>query len=254
MLNKEIILDKNTGSAYNTSFTFGQINKKDIITIYCLLESENILEYFALEEVLRNLLKRGLDSIKLVLIVGMGGVIPDLSSQFDIRLGNVVISKMFAKGLDPGVAAMYKFRGQVSWWARKAVAKLESQQLMRTGSRWYDAWPKRLPSSAQAKFTDPVADILYSRSYDHSYQGPRGHGCGKCSNTEIVSGRARSLKTPVVYIGNTFVIKDDFGIPETLRGHRAMKEWTAKPLVFMKNGATVVVTFPCIIVYGVSNY
>jgi hypothetical protein len=33
-----------------------------------------------------------------------------------------------------------------------------------------------------------------------------------------------------------------------------MKEWTAKPLVSTKNGATVVATFPCIIICGVSNY
>jgi hypothetical protein len=253
MLDKEIVLDEDTESAHDDSFTFGQIDKKDIVIIYHPLESENTPEYSASEKNLRNLLKRRFDSVKLVLVVGVGGVMPDLCPKFDVRLGDIVVSQTFAKDLDSRLTAMCKFRGQASWWVLQAVAKLESQQLMGTGSRWYDGWPKRLPSSAQVKFIQPGHDLLFSRSYKHVHYEPRP-SCGNCSNTGIVRRRERNLKTPVVHVGNTFVTKDDFGIAENMRSHPTMKELTAKPLVFTKNRATVVATFPCIIICGVSNY
>jgi hypothetical protein len=255
MLDKKIEPDENTAWAHDTSFTFGQISKHDIVIIYHPLESKDAPEYSDSGDILQNLFKHRFDSVELILLVGTGGAIPGLSPNFDIRLGDIVVGETVSMSLN---LKTWKFgyRGQLSWWVRQAVAKLELDPLVTSPHSWYFTKPKEFPNVAsdEFKYPGPQYDKLYFRSYLH--QGPRVQDCKACDTTKIDVRQSRYNVFPAVHLGNAFVSEDGFGI-NSMSGIShllTIKEWTSKPLVLTRNGATVVAAFPCIIICGVSNY
>ena len=254
MLDKEIVLNKDTAWAHDASFTFGQISKNEIVIIYHPVENEDSPEHSASEEVLRNLLKTRFDCVELVLIVGSGGAIPEFAPKFDIRLGDIVVGETMSMGLD-GRTGTFKFRGQLSWWVHQAVAKLELHPFLADTSCWYNIGSEYLADLAERhfKYAGPAYDTLYSRKYEHKLPG---HDCTGCSPTAVVPRQRRPYHIPVVHLGHAFVSRNESEIPRVgdQGAYRIMREWTSKPMVITRNGGTLIGTFPCIIISGISNY
>ena len=255
MLDKEIVLNKDTAWTHDASFTFGQIGESYIVIIYHPVENEDSPANSASEEVLRNLLKRRFDSVELVFIVGRGGAIPEFAPKFDIRLGDVVVGETFSMGLESN--GNCRFRGELSLFVRQVVAKLELHPLLVDGSSWYNTASERISNLAERHFkhAGPENDILYRRVYPHKLTG---QSCKNCNRTidSMVPRQPRTYRIPVVHLGHAFVTRTEFEIPQggNEGPYRTMKEYKSKPMVITRNGGTLLTTFPCIIISGISNY
>ena len=156
-----------------------------------------------------------------------------LNDEFDIRLGDIVVGETFCTNLNTKTGKC-ESRGQVSWWVRQALAKLELHPLLENGSCWYNPQSKHLANLAEHHF-----------KYVAWENDPRRNARN--------SSRSRSNRVPQVHLGNAFVIEDESEFPpKVLDVLRARKEWTSKPTVLTRT--TLVETFPCIIICGVAHY
>jgi hypothetical protein len=246
VLDKEFDPDPDTSWAHDAAFTFGKIGKNYLVIIYQPTKGGNWDEDSPSTDALQDTLRRRFASIELVLIIGAGGAPLEVSQEFDIRLGDIVVGETASMGI--GSDGLYKFQGQPTWWARQAIAKLESRQLRGVGFDWKD-FAAKLPPSAQSQFAFPGAheDILFPRRVLHFSPNQE---CGDCPQNEALLRAKRSNNYPVIHIGNAFVhtMRDDsesFG---------AFRNWRPMPMVFTKNGACLVEKFPCLLICGVSNY
>jgi hypothetical protein len=246
VLDEEFEPDPDTSWAHDAAFTFGKIGRNYIVIIYQPTEGGNWDEDSSSTEALQDTLRRRFASIELVLIIGTGGAPLEVSQEFDIRLGDIVVGETTSMGI--GLDGLYKFQGQPTWWARQAIAKLESRQFRGVGFDWND-FAEKLPALARSQFSFPGArtDKLFPRTVFHNPSVP---DCGGCDPDKALPRAQRTKDCPVIHIGNAFV--------DTMRDYSERFEdsrnWRPMPMVFTRNGACLVETFPCLLICGVSNY
>ncbi|GKT52029.1 kinesin light chain [Colletotrichum spaethianum] len=195
-------------------------------------------------------------SLRFGVLVGIGGGVPDLNDDIDIRLGDVVISQ--PSGQHGGVI-QYDFGktgagGRVARTGNlnapptvllNALAKLRSNDLRRKTQ----VLTHLSQLSGQPEFASPGPDndILYDASSAHIGRAI----CAKCRPEDVVDRDARATTKPILFIGNI------------ASGNQVMKDGQTRDrysqelggvLCFEMEAAGLMNNFPCIVIRGICDY
>ncbi|KAH8695249.1 hypothetical protein BGW36DRAFT_360954 [Talaromyces proteolyticus] len=191
------------------------------------------------------------------LLVGIGGGVP--SSENDIRLGDVVVSKPF--GSSSGViqydygktTANSKF--QVHGTLNKpppilltAMSNLQADEIM--GENRMDSYLAEIvtkyPSMSNFTHQGEQHDILFKADYDDSSLNE----AGQCDDTVIIKRPRRNTQSPKVFYGlvasGNQVMKDGRTRDEIAKKHGI--------ICFEMEAAGLMDYFPCLVVRGICDY
>jgi nucleoside phosphorylase len=199
-------------------------------------------------------------SIRFGLLVGIGGGVPGDEDEYDIRLGDVVVSQPtdtfggvvqydLGKKLADG---SFKRTGQLNKppsILSANVRKLQAQhsrvgiQILRYLSEMTQRYPKM-----QTQYSFPAIDLdqLFFASYTHQ----PGVTCDKCDRQQTVSRLPRSDSEPRVYygmIGSANLVVKDAVVRDELK--RDMKI-----LCVEMEAAGLMDNFPCLVIRGICDY
>ncbi|KZL87964.1 kinesin light chain [Colletotrichum incanum] len=201
-------------------------------------------------------MKSSFPSLRFGVLVGIGGGVPNLDDDIDIRLGDVVISQ--PAGQHGGVI-QYDFgkTGADSRIARtgslnapptillNALAKLRANDFLGETQ----ALTHLSQLSIQPKFASPgpEKDTLYDASSLHV----AGDTCAKCRPEDAVDRDARATPDPVLFFGNI------------ASGNQVMKDGQTRDrysqelggvLCFEMEAAGLMNNFSCIVIRGICDY
>lgn len=235
----------------HNSYTFGRIGDHNIV-IGCLPKGQLGVVSAA---TVATQMKSSFNSIRLGLMVGIGGGVPN--EENDIRLGDVVVSQ--PHGQHGGVVQydMGKTRpdGQflrtgslnspppvvlTALTAVDAAVEMDETEI----SAHLDRLTNRLPKFA---FPGKLIDRLYKPTYNH--KGVRE--CSECGDQEIIERGDRASIEPVIHYGTI------------ASGNQVMKDAVTRDklshdlggvLCFEMEAAGLMNNFPCLVIRGISDY
>ncbi|KAF4833518.1 Ankyrin-1 [Colletotrichum siamense] len=232
-------------------YAFGNIGNHNIV-IACLPSGQYGITSAAL---VANNMRWSFPSIKIRLMVGIGGGVPD---KVDIRLGDVVVSNPTAAS--PGVI-QYDFgktvqagRFQLSGALNKppqdllaAVAKLRADHQLRPSriSDYLAGMRERNPSMDAYTYRGAGQDRLYEATYEHV-----GDSCDDCDLSQLVRRRPRSNNSPWIHYGIVASANQVMKHGQT-RHHLAHE---LDVLCFEMEAAGLMDSFPCLVVRGICDY
>lgn len=200
-------------------------------------------------------------SIRFSLLVGIGGGVPDLSSDIDIRLGDVVVSKP-----SQTFGGVVQFdRGKhlsQSRFERTGMLQKPPDVLLATSQR-LEAQHKRIDSDISNILNDMIERYPVMRRNKYVYQGAEndclfqtsyqhhgGSDCRNCDPMKIVQRENRESTIPMIHYGtigssNTLIrdsikreeLKNNFGI-----------------LCVDMEAAGLMNSFPCLVIRGICDY
>jgi len=197
------------------------------------------------------------DSIRLGLMVGIGGGVP--GKDADIRLGDVVVSKPdkrfggvvqydYGKTVKGGRFEQTGTLDKPPQALLTAIAKLQADHMV-DGSRipTYLSEIKRRTKMSSFTHRGQEQDRLFQAKYDHVGSG---NTCGDCDLGKLVARSARAADEPVVHYGLI------------ASGNQVMKHGTTRDrlaqelgvLCFEMEAAGVMDDFPCLVIRGICDY
>ena len=236
------------------SYTLGRIGKHNTV-IAVLPEIGNNLSATVATQLLNDF-----PSIHFVLLVGIGGGVPDDEDGDDIRLGDVVISKPTAAfgGVVQYDLGQYPASGSFERtgvlakpprFLRAAVEQLAANHRVR-GSQvphYLSTMLQRYPAMEEEYSRPGVQlDQLFQADYPH-ISGPNCHNCDK---RQIVERSVRGNENPKFHygtIGSANMVVKDAGLREKLRRELKIK------CVEME-AADLMDSFPCLVIRGICDY
>ncbi|KAK1656993.1 hypothetical protein BDP55DRAFT_43077 [Colletotrichum godetiae] len=201
-------------------------------------------------------MKTSFPSLRFGVLVGIGGGVPNLEDDIDIRLGDVVISQPagqhggviqydFGKtGADGRIARTGSLNAPHTILLN-ALAKLRANDLRRKTQVL-----KHLSQlSSQPEFASPGSekDTLYDASSPHIGTAT----CAKCHPADVVDRDARATTKPVLFFGNI------------ASGNQVMKDGQTRDryshelggvLCFEMEAAGLMNNFSCIVIRGICDY
>lgn len=234
----------------NNVYTYGSIGPHNVV-LACL--PAGVLGNSSAATVAMDLV-RSFGSIKLGLLVGIGGGIP---TELDIRLGDVVVST--PDGTHGGVV-QYDLGKTVEGgrFVRRGVldkphpillsAISQVQAKHKRGEPTFYGYiseaVKRCPNFAPPK---ERSDVLFEAAYDHQ-SGEKT--CDKCDPARVVSRADRPSKDPQIYYGNI------------ASGNQVMKHGSTrdrlareeKVICLEMEAAGLMNRLPCTVIRGISDY
>ena len=196
------------------------------------------------------------------LLVGIGGGIPNLAAEVDIRLGDVVVNQ--PTGTTGGVIQYDKGKNTASGgFERKGMlnapptALLTALQSLRAEHELSDShipiylteMLERRPKMERMGYGFPGADkdVLYSAQHNHK---PGMTTCQACDQAEKVSRPLRLTAHPQIHYGiiasGNQVVKDPVVRDQMQRDYGA--------LCVEMEAAGLMNEFPCLVIRGVSDY
>lgn len=199
-------------------------------------------------------------SIRFGLLVGIGGGIP-VEDQFDIRLGDIVVSKPTAT-----FGGVIQFdRGQVrdnGHFERTGtlnkppavlmanVEKLRAQHMIKGNkiSKNLTEMLEKYPAMDEGQFFYQGAeqDVLFEATYNHR----GGSSCGKCDRSKVVNRIPRKTTSPRIHygtIGSSNVVVKDAITRDQLREDLEI-------LCVEMEAAGLMDEFPCLVIRGICDY
>ncbi|KAJ5335385.1 hypothetical protein N7452_007788 [Penicillium brevicompactum] len=200
-------------------------------------------------------LKRTFRSVKFCLLVGIGGGVP--SSENDIRLGDVVVSK--PTGTNPGVIqydmgkalenGIFEQNGVLQPPPRVVMTAISN---LRSDPDAPEAPLQRSIEEIAAckreyRHPGPEKDRLYSSAYPHP---PNNATCDPCSVGHVTSRKSRPDNHPRIHYGliasGNSVMKDA----------RLRDRWSKEKnvLCFEMEAAGIMNTLPCLVIRGICDY
>ena len=200
-------------------------------------------------------LQRSFESIKIVVMVGIGGGVP---TKIDIRLGDIAVSKPeghhggvvqydFGKTVDNGPPARMGTLNKPSPLLLGAVANLsarhrvEDPELHKHIATMFKSHP------GLADYPGEQSDQLFDATYQHNSQSPI---CDQCDLRRIKPRPPRTVKTPVIHYGNIASGNQVMRDAET-RDRLAAQE---NVICFEMEAAGFMDSFPCLVVRGICDY
>ncbi|GIJ92594.1 hypothetical protein Asppvi_001872 [Aspergillus pseudoviridinutans] len=208
--------------------------------------------------IVANNMQRTFPSIKLRLLVGIGGGVPSLTH--DIRLGDIVVS--MPDGLFGGVVQYdlgkdvedgFTLKGFL--WPpppilRSAVEMMRSDHLTKSNkvntflSEMLQKWP------GLTDYQRPPADfdVLFQTSYPHV---PDQTTCRRCERTQIVDRPARVSDNPKIHYG--LIASGDRVMRSAMKRNKTGRD-IGDILCFEMEAAGIMTEFPCIVIRGISDY
>lgn len=200
--------------------------------------------------------------LRVGLLVGIGGGIPKLEAEVDIRLGDVVVSQ--PTGTFGGVVQYDKGKSAVGGsFERKGVlnappaALLTALQSLRAEHELCDSLIpnylteilERRPKMKTSGYAFPGTekDILYSSEYDHR---PGMTTCQACDETKKVSRLVRSSTNPQIHYG--IIASGNQVVKDAVVRDRLQRDYGA--LCIEMEAAGLMNEFPCLVIRGISDY
>ncbi|GKT48470.1 kinesin light chain [Colletotrichum spaethianum] len=203
-------------------------------------------------------MKNSFPSLRFSILVGVGGGVPNLDEDIDIRLGDVVISQ--PAGQHGGVI-QYDFGktgpdGRITRTGSlnapptillNALAKLRANDFR--GKTQVLTHLSKLTPSTRSRFASPGPDqdSLYNASALHI----TGATCKKCRSEDIVDRDARATTDPVLFFGN--IASGNQVMKDGLTRDRYSQE-LGGVLCFEMEAAGLMNNFPFIVIRGICDY
>ena len=227
----------------DNTYTLGSIEKHGIV-VACLPTAQYGTNNAA--NVVTNL-KRSFPSIRLGLMVGIGGGVP---TQADIRLGDIVVgTRVMQYDLGKAIGD-----GQIQPTAIPRILQQSLGTCVSALRAKHEFEPSRVPSILRGKlerlpdYCRPTsADRLFQSTYDH--QSPM-RDCDECDQSKLVARSKRVSDDPKIHYGaiasgnklmRSAVARDDIGRQLDV-------------LCFEMEAAGVVDILPCLVIRGICDY
>ncbi|OHW99554.1 kinesin light chain, partial [Colletotrichum incanum] len=203
-------------------------------------------------------MKTSFPSLRFSVLVGIGGGVPNLDDDIDIRLGDVVISQPAGQyggviqydlgktGADGRITRTGSLNAPPTILLN-ALAKLRANDLR--GKTQFHTHLSKLSLSAGSNFASPGPD--QDKLYDASSLHIAGAACAKCRSEDLVDRDARATTGPVLFFGNI------------ASGNQVMKDGMTRDrysqklggvLCFEMEAAGLMNNFPCIVIRGICDY
>lgn len=199
-------------------------------------------------------------SIRFGLLVGVGGGVPDLPNEIDIRLGDIVVSKptKTAGGVvhhDMGKETLNGFEQTGTLNKPPAILQAAVQQLVAQHELEDSHVPLYLSkmvekfSKMKEKYTHPGAehDQLFATAYEH--QG--GKTCTSCDSSQVVRRPPRLSSSPFIYYG---MIGSTNRVVKNAAQWEKFKSGDLDIMCVEMEAAGLMDFFPCLVIRDVCNY
>ncbi|KAK7920679.1 kinesin light chain [Apiospora marii] len=201
-------------------------------------------------------MQQSFPSLRFGVLVGIGGGVPRLDDEIDIRLGDVVISQPAGQY---GGVVQYDFGktrpdGRIERTGSlnappkillNALAKLHANDLR--GKTQVHSHLSKLTSRPNFVSPGPDQDTLYDAWSTHM----AGATCAKCRPDDVLDREARATADPVLFFGTI------------ASGNQVMKDGPTRDrysqelggiLCFEMEAAGLMNSFPCLVVRGICDY
>ncbi|OCL09886.1 purine and uridine phosphorylase, partial [Glonium stellatum] len=239
----------------NSQYALGRIGQLNVV-LACLpagMDDTNNVDMVA-----PNLLRR-FPGIRFSLMVGIGGGAP--SDEHDIHLGDVVVSKpgsthggvvqyVPGKTIEEGGFIRTSSLNKLPPVLLTAITVLEVRHRTQKSkvSQHLSKILALYPTMAQQfQYQDSEHDLLFEANYNHlSSQAT----CDNCNNERLVSRPSRHTTDPVIHYGLIGLVNQ---IPRNGSSREKLRQ-EKNILCFETEAAGLVDNFPCLIIYGISNY
>ncbi|KAK2029663.1 purine and uridine phosphorylase [Colletotrichum zoysiae] len=234
-------------------YTFGRIGPHNIV-IACLPSGQYGTNSAA---VVANNMRWSFPSIRIGLMVGIGGGVPD---KVDIRLGDVVVSNPtgdssgvvqydFGKAVHDGRFERIGTLNKPPQSVLTAVAKLRANHETRPNQipAILAGMEERNPRMSEYLYKNMDEDRLFQKLYEHT----GGDTCDDCDISKVVERKPRpAAATPKIHYG---IIASGNQVMK----HAQTRNRLAKDLgiiCFEMEAAGLMDNFPCLVVRGICDY
>jgi nucleoside phosphorylase len=236
------------------SYTLGQIGAHNVVVAVMPEIGNNSAAAVAMQ------LLNDFKSIRFGLLVGIGGGIP-LEDEYDIRLGDIVVSKPTATfggviQFDRGKVhanGQFERTGTLNMPPAVLMAnveKLRAQHMMKGSkiSQHLSEMLEKYPAMREGQFLYQGAerDVLFEATYNH--QG--GSSCNGCSRTKVVDREPRCTTSPRIHygtIGSSNLVVKDGVTRDVLRQELGI-------ICVEMEAAGLMNEFPCLVIRGICDY
>ena len=196
-------------------------------------------------------------NIRFGLMVGIGGGVP--SSKYDIRLGDVVVSKPCAGN---GGVVQYDFGKTVNEGRfiqsaaplnspptilLNAISNLEARHRMSGNRLRYFLSTMKVPLQGDYRYQGSDNDELFEAEYDH-VDGGTCEGCDRSGR--LVVREVRKSQDPCVHYG--IIASANQVMKHGITRDRLRKEFGM--LCFEMEAAGLMNDFPCVVIRGICDY
>ncbi|OLN95527.1 Kinesin light chain 4 [Colletotrichum chlorophyti] len=235
-------------------YSFGRIGKHNVVAA-CLPAGQMGTNQAA---TVASQMRISFPSLRFGLLVGIGGGVPNLDDDIDIRLGDVVISQPtgqhsgviqydFGKTVADGRIVRIGNLNAPPTILLNAVPKLRANNF-RGKTQVLNAL-SQLSSWSKFASPGPEEDILYHATTPHM----TGATCANCSrqNIDIVDREARTTMDPVLFFGN--IASGNQVIKDGSTRNRYSRE-LGGVLCFEMEAAGLMNNFSCIVIRGICDY
>ena len=236
------------------SYIFGEIGGHNVV-IAVLPEIGNNAAAVVATQILNDF-----PSIRFGLLVGVGGGVPDLDNEVDIRLGDIVVSKptKVSGGViqyDMGKETLKGFERTGTLDKPPPVLRAAVQQLIgeheladsqvpRYLSQMLEKAPKMKENYA---YPGAEYDRLFETAYDH--QG--GKTCAGCDSSQVISRPRRSTSNPVIHYGT---IGSANRVIKNATEREKLKSNDLDIICVEMEAAGLMDNFPCLVIRGICDY
>ncbi|KAL6854499.1 hypothetical protein J3F83DRAFT_754734 [Trichoderma novae-zelandiae] len=244
----ESMLDQRYTNNSNGQYTLGRIGFHNVV-IACL--PAGLMGTSAAAAVAAKMLSN-FPSIQFGLMVGIGGGVP--SREFDIRLGDVVVSQPrngyggvvqhdFGK-TRPGEFEMTGFLNTPPIVLLDTLSRLQAEHL--AGNSKFDEYLQVASRWMPSAFVVPKTDVLFESDYEHM----EGSTCENCSEERRVKREPRERSVAVHY-------------GTIASGNQVMRDGSTRDrlsaqfggvLCFEMEAAGLMNSFPCLVIRGICDY
>jgi nucleoside phosphorylase len=235
------------------TYTFGSIGLHNIV-IACLPSGAYGTNNAA---TVSNNMSRSFPSIRLRLMVGIGGGVP---SKADVRLGDVVVSEQviqydFGKAVDNGQFMRTSIPHTPPTQVMTAVSKLRAHHERHRSqiSTILTDMVSANPTMSSYSYQSRLEDLLFDSGYDHPQS--MEEDCKHCDQSKLLKRSPRPDNSPKIHYGliasGNQVIKNG-----RTRDKVAQDQTTHGPgvLCFEMEAAGLTGNFPCLVVRGICDY
>lgn len=259
----EAMLDEELGFLYqdgkdHNAYSLGRIHKHNV-AIACLPAGRDGLAAAAI--VAKDMI-RTFDQMRFALLVGIGGGIPDLKRNHDIRLGDVVIGQptqtsggvvQYDKGKTKSV---YEWEPKGSLNAPPtalltALAQLKARHRRQDSfmSRYLKKMLQKYPKMGRSGYAcpGPDRDVLYDATYQHEVDNM---DCHKCSPDRQVVRSPRPTSDPEIHYG---IIASGNQVIKSAQARDHLRQ-TCGALCVEMEAAGLMNDFPCLVIRGICDY
>lgn len=241
----------------NNSYVLGRIHDHNVV-LACL--PAGVYGTVSAATVATNML-RTFTGMRFGLMVGIGGGIPNLGKNVDIRLGDVVVSQPdkthggvvqfdLGKNLGEGMFEPKGFLRPPPTVLLTALANLQSLHPIEGNqiSKILTDMLKRLPQLAKLGYTcpGPGKDVLHCSNVESHNEA---RTCPQCDNG-LVQRQIRENSNPEVHYG--VIASGNELMKNVMKRDRLGQEFGAKCIEMEAAGLTN--EFPCIVIRGICDY